>query len=545
MVTVAERLLESWLDSQTERRYQPAFIQMLVSEGWTVLHNTRHAPIEFGKDVIARDPGGVLHCFQLKGNPGSRVTKSEAASLLTQFNELLMTAPGPEFRKNADEKHVAVFVTNGEIDEEARLLFERAAEICKQPGAMASAYQLWSRGDLLQKLGPSMRIWPVTLDGIRLVLNLLAGDGREPPDPQDISRIMALLLPPPDASSPAKDSALSSMLVVAEIIKARWYERDNHQALHCVTVLAAIAAMQLADNDKRLAMLENYASLALEHCTDLLAEAKAKNFSPNRVWSERDVLGEYDVMWERRRLVADCAAIALIGRAEMSAELRGYAAELVAIVTNHVMLWRQAQIPSLIAAFWARGRVEAGIAREFDLAATLRRFQELNGGQDDTAGLPQPYYGWPDAWAYFRNLPHMTDSGIFEDSAHGHLFFGRAMMFMLAKRNMKRTCGELWPGFTRPIHEEPQLPADSFFSAVHTDDGAMHQIQLRTGLWADLVNEGINAASAAAFLDRFASLAWLVAAYVSLVPYRGWTPVLMWLDARLDRSWYNEGERPR
>lgn len=41
MSTVAERLLESWLDSQTERRYQPAFIQMLVSDGWTVLHNTR------------------------------------------------------------------------------------------------------------------------------------------------------------------------------------------------------------------------------------------------------------------------------------------------------------------------------------------------------------------------------------------------------------------------------------------------------------------------------------------------------------------------
>lgn len=544
MITVAERLLESWLDSQTERRYQPAFIQMLVSEGWTVLHNTRHAPIEFGKDVIARDPSGVLHCFQLKGNPGSRVTKSEAASLLSQFNELLMTAPGPEFRKSADERHVAVFVTNGEIDEEARLLFERAAEICKQPAAMASSYQLWTRGDLLKKLGPAMRVWPATLDGIRLILNLLAGDGREQPDPQDISRIMASLLPPSDASSPAKDAALSSMLVVAEIIKARWYESDNHQALHCVTVLAAVAAMPLADTAARMATLGHYAPLALEHCTDLLVEAKTKNFSPKRVWSERDVLGEYDVMWERRRLVADCAAIALIGRADMSTELRSYATELVTAVTHHVMLWGQAQIPSLIAAFWARGRVEAGIAREFDLAATLRKVQELNGGHDDTAALPQPYYCWPDAWAYFRNLPHMTDSGIFEDHAHGHLFFGRAIMFMLAKRNMKRTCGELWPNFTRPIHEEPQLADDSFFSAVHCDNGAMYQIQLRTGVWTDLVNEGIDAARAAAFLERFASLAWLIAAYVSLVPYRAWTPVLMWLDARLDRSWYDKDARP-
>ena len=130
MITVAERLLESWLDNQTERRYQPAFIQMLVSEGWTVLHNTRHSPIELGKDVIARDPKGFLHCFQLKGNPGSRVTKSEAASLLDQFHELVRLPPGPEFLNYPHENHVAIFVTNGEIDEEARLLFERAGAAC-------------------------------------------------------------------------------------------------------------------------------------------------------------------------------------------------------------------------------------------------------------------------------------------------------------------------------------------------------------------------------------------------------------------------------
>jgi hypothetical protein len=221
-----------------------------------------------------------------------------------------------------------------------------------------------------------------------------------------------------------------------------------------------------------------------------------------------------------------------------------YASDLVFAVTHNVMLWGQAQIPSLIVAFWARSRTEAGIAREFDLAATLRAVQQANGGADDSAGLPQPYYGWPDAWAYYRNLVHMTESGIFEDSARGHLFFGRAIMFMLAKRNMKRTCGELWSGFTRIIHEEPHLASTSFFSAVLSQDGSMHQIQLRTGIWRDLVNEGIDAADSAAFLDDFTGLAWLIAAYVSLVPYRAWTPVLMWLDPRLERTWYHKDARP-
>lgn len=544
MLSVAERLLESWLDSQTERRYQPAFIQMLVSEGWTVLHNTRHSPIELGKDVIARDPAGVLHCFQLKGNPGSRVTKSEAADLLVQFNELLTLPPGPEFRRGPREKHVAVFVTNGEIDEEARLLFERAGEACGQPGVPASAYELWSRGKLLAMLKPAMRVWPTSLEGMRLILNLLAGDGWEPPVPADISTIMASLLPPAGAKSPARTAALSAMLVVAEIIKVRWYEKENHQALHAVTVLASIAALQLANTRQRLTMVESYAPLALEHCADLLAEAKERRFEPDRAWAERDILGEIDIMWERRRLVADCAAVTLLGGRKLSPKLESYAIELVMRVTHQVMLWGQAQIPSLVVAFWARALVDAGIGKEFDLAATLGTVERANGGSDERTMLPGPYYPWPDVWALHQNKPHMTETMIFEDSAHGHLHFGRAIMGMLAKRNLKRTCSQLWADHSRVIHEEPALPDEVFFSAVLSDEGSVRDIQLRTGVWAEVVNEAIDG-SVAKFLDRFTPLAWLIAAYVSLVPYRAWTRVLLWLDRHFGETWYHDGYRPR
>lgn len=41
-------------DNQNKRRYRPTLIQMLVSEGWTILHYTRHSPIELGKGVFAR-----------------------------------------------------------------------------------------------------------------------------------------------------------------------------------------------------------------------------------------------------------------------------------------------------------------------------------------------------------------------------------------------------------------------------------------------------------------------------------------------------------
>ena len=76
-----ERLVEGWLDSANERSYQAPFCQMLVADGHRIIHTTRHAPIEFGKDIITVNPDGVTCVFQLKGNPGGRLT-------LTQFNEI-------------------------------------------------------------------------------------------------------------------------------------------------------------------------------------------------------------------------------------------------------------------------------------------------------------------------------------------------------------------------------------------------------------------------------------------------------------------------
>ena len=72
----------------------------------------------------------------------------------------------------------------------------------------------------------------------------------------------------------------------------------------------------------------------------------------------------------------------------------------------------------------------------------------------------------------------------------------------------------------------------------------MRDVQLRTGVWADVVNEAIDG-GAAPFLDRHASLAWLLAAYISLVPYRAWTRVLLWLDRQFAETWYHAGYRPR
>jgi len=115
---VFERLIESWLDNASERTYQAPFCQMLAAQGYTVMHSTRHSPIEFGKDVIAKAPDGTLCAYQLKGNPGARLTLTQMRDIQGQLLQLVsQPIKYPGLRTHS---HKSYLVTNGEVDEEAQ-----------------------------------------------------------------------------------------------------------------------------------------------------------------------------------------------------------------------------------------------------------------------------------------------------------------------------------------------------------------------------------------------------------------------------------------
>lgn len=544
MTTVVERLIESWLDSQTERRYQPAFIQLLVSEGWTVLHNTRHSPIELGKDVIARDPAGVLHCFQLKGNPGTRVTKSEAQTLLPQVIELVELPPSDFYRTSKDERHVAVFVTNGTIDEEAEIVFAKAAERTAKDTCAASSLELLGRGELLARFVKAAgQVWPTTIEGTRQLLNLMAQDGRALPDPKVIAEVLTATAPPPasGASQPERTAHLNAMLLVAEIAKAPWYATSNHYALHAITVLAAMHGLRFADQPARKTAVVNYASLALEHGHDLLSEARAVRFDPAKIWSEQDTLSEFDIMRERGRLVGDVAATLLLADATTDSGERAYAADVVRKTFEAPMMWGSACVPAFIIRWWAMARIDATQQPDRKFAQVLGAIIDASLSQAGRSPLPGPYYGFLDVWAWISDIRYVGDDAIFEDNFSRRVWFGRAMLQMIAKRNWKQTSKALWSSYSKPIHEEPDLPEAQFYDArLVRGQGRLRSFTFQRKEWAELIAEAVDEHEGA-FLEPHADLAWLIAAYVALVPYRAWTGVLMWLDHRLNATWYAPG----
>lgn len=113
-----EKLIEGWLDKINERGYQPAFCTALAAQGFTILHNTRHSPMELGKDVVARAANGQVNLYQLKGDPGGRMTGNEFRALIPQLDQLMTLAWNAAAPLNSE---IPFLVTNGYVEEEARI----------------------------------------------------------------------------------------------------------------------------------------------------------------------------------------------------------------------------------------------------------------------------------------------------------------------------------------------------------------------------------------------------------------------------------------
>ena len=148
-----EKLLENWLDSASERSYQPVFVQMLVADGYRVLHSSRHCLLEYGKDILAIAPDGVGCAFQLKGDPKGRMKVDEfRKSIQPQLVQLLAQRPSyPGFPR---EPHRAYLVSNGQFEEEVQIA-------AREMDGYLAKLELWSRGHLLDAcLRHAKTLWP-------------------------------------------------------------------------------------------------------------------------------------------------------------------------------------------------------------------------------------------------------------------------------------------------------------------------------------------------------------------------------------------------
>ncbi len=243
-----ERLIENWLDRVNEKGYQPVFCQALSARDHTVIHSTRHGPMEFGKDIISRDHTGTYHAFQLKGNPATRLTIGQWHEILPQIHALMQQPVEPPLSPTA-VLATPYLVTNGEVDEEVQAAIRGLNALATAQGR--PALQLINRGTLLGEwIGPIANdIWPPSTDVDRHILTCWGLDGRDyfPPEPFHEMILTALPFDNPPRTAPTLARALYGAAIINEICLRRYVEANNYVATIFGRALFLAAAYALIE----------------------------------------------------------------------------------------------------------------------------------------------------------------------------------------------------------------------------------------------------------------------------------------------------------
>ena len=242
------RLLENWLDSSSERAFQAPFCAILVSEGHTLLHSTRHCGMELGKDIISIAPDGVPCAFQLKsassGKLGLRHWRDEISQQVIDLVNLPVRHPS---LPQSPPWHRAYLVTNGEIEEEMSRAIDDLNAGWSQRGHPELHLHVISRGQFLHSallLGEAL--WPSEPFDLKTFLEFLIEDGTARLDRKRFAFLIevSLLAHEDDAilapTSTASRRRLSAGVILCAHALSTFHKQGNHVAeVYGWTIFAA------------------------------------------------------------------------------------------------------------------------------------------------------------------------------------------------------------------------------------------------------------------------------------------------------------------
>lgn len=554
---MSERLLEGWLDSASERSYQAPFCQMLAGQGYTVVHSTRHSPIEFGKDILAIDSTGTPCAFQLKGNPGTKLTKNEFQRIQGQLVELV-TQPiiFPDSRVTT-KNHKTYLVTNGEAEEEVHRAIDDLNRGFKRQNAIGAPITLITRGTLLSwaiDLGSSL--WPSEIEDIDNLLNLLVWEGDDNFPEEGLHKLLIPLLriSPNDARISAADlkRRITSAALITSVSLRNFSRQDNHFAqtkAWIIFIAYAIAACEKHQHSfKRNAQkaVEIAEDTIFDSLADLCEELVERNkLIPGDAIPDNLLIQGYgltDNVAYRGRYDLIVALMSLYWfwcreREWPNKEHEEFVESFLPRDFQNHHLWGEGAIPQFIIYLWYLRASEPSPRPDYLLKSFLENIISVGTNSDGT-GLPSPYYSYEDFLRHelqellgLKEDPYRGDSFLFRS------FFAQGLLHLLVRTNLKNGCKELWPNFSKLGLSHFQPDEDWQFCLWRSEDGQEIMVQPPlTKTWEDLVDEARDVSCEGvpvALKNKFLLMLWTI-----IFPYRGTPSVVRFLGKEFNDSWF-------
>ena len=271
-----ERVIENWLDKATERSFEQPFCCMLVAEGHTIIHLTRHGAMELGKDIITISPDGTPCAFQLKaGNISLAKWRDEVSAQTFDLVSLKINHPSVDSSKH----HKSYLVTNGNIAEEVSRAIDDRNQTWANQGQPYLHLKTIVRGQILEKAqGLGNDLWPTELTDIKTLLEIFLENGQGVLPKEKLASLFESTFPlklSDNENEPSKthcERVIASAAILCAIAISSFSNEKNHVAeieawmLYISYVLALAERWELStkayENEFEIATQSIYNTLA-------------------------------------------------------------------------------------------------------------------------------------------------------------------------------------------------------------------------------------------------------------------------------------------
>ena len=479
-----ERIIENWLTKVNEKSFQVPFCQMLIGEGYQVVHLSRHGSFEEGKDILAIAPDGTPCAFQLKGADGGRISQHEWAKYNDQINRLIET---PIKHPSIDESKSrrVYFVTNGELEEEVRVQItnQNPDRVRRQLPELGTIL----KGELLNRFGKiHTDLWPLQLQSEKDLLELYLADGTGYLDKSKYARFLENLIFSTEKPTKVEGQrVLASAALFASYALSPFSQADNHVAIiegWTIFIACAISFVERYQLDEKywrntIQIAEEAVEMAL---SNLWEEVKSLKFF---------VAGNalVDAPFYRGRLtwLAGFVSSFLILKKQKKADfvIDKEFSDFILSNQKSLLLWGESAIPQFLSIFWTLRIIG------FSQLADQLLFAMFKGVLDKTTskeGISDPYHYLGEIVLAVSGL----SDKLREENFAGRSYSMNSLIQLLTRREYRGVLAENWKQITLMHFVEFEPEYSWQFCTWHCEDGIFHETMPKTPQsWRLLVDQ--------------------------------------------------------
>lgn len=387
-----ERLIENWLTKTDERGFQTTFYQLLIAQGYKIIHLSKHTAFEQGKDIIAIKPDGTPCSYQLK--VGDISLNDWRLTIRPEVDDLLDTQiKHPSITPH--HEHESWLVTTGDLSDTVRIDIDDRNNKRVHNGKLPLFVKV--KGELISDfLSIHEHYFPIEPKDLKRFLELYMADGKSEIPKAEYSNFLFSTLPffKSSLSSRELTRAISSTILLANYIVESYRRSENHWGVveaWVLTLMYIFALLEFAgknpkDEEQSIKLLE----LLIEQA---LIDLK------NEVVSRRDYLFEDGIfdppMYKfRTTLIAGWLSGYVLFNLFRENHYNNDESILDLIEQSllPLNLWGEAALPSFLNLMWNYAAYSKNQQRDSVLENLLRLYIEKFTGKKNV-GLLNPYYG--------------------------------------------------------------------------------------------------------------------------------------------------------